>query len=202
MILSLRGNCGDTISRHVFRHSRFYSFAMVVLLAIGLYTGWLFATRNFHEVIAGELYRSAQLRPVDIKKYAGAYHIRSIINLRGANPDAKWYRDEVAEAARLGITHIDFAISSRKMVTRAESLQLIALMRNAPKPLLIHCEAGANRTSLATALYLAAIKKRNEFESELQLSLIYGHVPLWFLRPFAMDRSFDVMEDDFGYSKS
>lgn len=187
------------LTAHVARYKRRY-FAFCALLALGgAYGLQLLITRNFHEVIAGELYRSAQLRPQDIEKYAGAYGIRSIINLRGANPGTGWYDAEVAESARLGIRHIDVPLSSHKIVTRAESLRLIEEMRKAPKPLLIHCEGGANRTSFAAALYLAAIKKRDEFTAELQMSLIYGHFPIWFMGPYAMDRSFDMMEPDFGF---
>ncbi|MFD2031462.1 tyrosine-protein phosphatase [Ancylobacter dichloromethanicus] len=49
-------------------------------------------------------------------------------------------------------------------------------MKDAKKPILIHCQAGADRSGLASALYLAAIKKNSaEAEAEAQLSIRYGH---------------------------
>ncbi|EBV3600022.1 tyrosine protein phosphatase, partial [Salmonella enterica subsp. enterica serovar Virchow] len=37
--------------------------------ALGAYIGWLHATGNFHTVIAGELYRSAQPTARDVDRY-------------------------------------------------------------------------------------------------------------------------------------
>jgi protein tyrosine/serine phosphatase len=35
-------------------------------------------------------------------------------------------------------------------------------MADAPKPLLIHCEHGANRTGLASAIYVGAVRQLSE----------------------------------------
>ena len=64
---------------------------------------------------------------------------------------------ETAAAARLGIAHIDFAMSDRRPLSGADATRLVALMRAAPKPLLIYCRAGSDRTGPAAALYLASV---------------------------------------------
>jgi hypothetical protein len=62
---------------------------------------------------------------------------------------------------------------------------------------LVHCYGGSDRTGLATALYLAAIKHAEESDAESQLSLLYGHLP--FGSATAMDHTFDHVEPLLGY---
>jgi protein tyrosine/serine phosphatase len=165
------------------------------------YAVWSFVLNdNFHSVIPRELYRSAQMTPQEIARYTARYHIRTIINLRGENTGRKWYDDEITASRQLHINHLDFRMSSRHELTREQELHLIALMRDAPKPLLIHCESGANRTSLAAALYVAAVEKGGEFAAETQLSLLYGHLPFHLNQAAAMTDSFEKMEPLFGYN--
>jgi len=71
-------------------------------------------------------------------------------------------------------------------------------MKGAQKPILIHCREGADRTGLASALYLAAIKKAGEAVAEGQLSIRYGHISLPFIPEYAMDRAFETLEPSLG----
>nr|WP_234894951.1 tyrosine-protein phosphatase [Sinorhizobium meliloti] len=60
-------------------------------------------------------------------------------------------------------------------------------MQTAPKPILIHCQAGADRTGLAAMLYLQQIAGIDEEISERQLSVRYGHIGLPYISAaFAM----------------
>lgn len=173
--------------------------ALLTLGVIGAYLGYLQLFGNFAPVIPGELYRSAQPTPARLQSYVERHKIRSIINLRGENEGRDWYDDEVATARELGIVHIDFGISARKELTREKAEQLIDLMRDAPKPLLIHCKAGADRSGLASALYLAALAGQSEAVAEQQLSLYFGHLPLPFIAEQAMDRTFEALEPWLGF---
>ncbi len=66
--------------------------------------------------------------------------------------------------------------------------KLVKLMKEAKKPLLIHCKAGADRTSLASALYLYGTHdKQNPQEA---ISIVYGHFPWLGSKTKAMDESF------------
>ena len=157
---------------------------------------------NFHTVVEGELYRSAQLQSGDIAAYQQQYHIKSIINLRGENTGAEWYDTEVKEAAQAGVTHLNFRMSSKRELSQEQAAQLIAMMHDAPKPLLIHCRAGSDRTGLASALYVAAVSKGGEEAAERQLWLYYGHLPLFFTSAYAMNRSFENLEAYLGFGDS
>lgn len=172
----------------------------ITVVALGL--GALQLTGNFHEVVGAELYRSAQLEPQALERYVKTYAIRSVINLRGSNQGSPWYDAEVQKTAELGVKHIDFRMSSSHALKKDEALELIALMRDAPKPLLIHCRAGADRTGLASALYLAAIAGQSEWQAEKQLWLTYGHVPLCFTGAYAMNDTFESLEPYLGFKDS
>lgn len=168
-------------------------------IAIGGYLGGLQLAGNFHEVKAGELYRSNQPSATQIARYSGEYGIKTIINLRGGNEGDKWYQEEKTAADHLGLTHIDFPMSASKQLTLAESNRLIEIMRDAPKPILIHCRSGADRTGLASVIYLSRIAGEDEDIAENQLSIRYGHIGIPYLSgTYAMDETWSKLETAFG----
>nr|WP_234895009.1 tyrosine-protein phosphatase [Sinorhizobium meliloti] len=107
-----------------------------------------------------------------------------------------WYLQEVEGADRAAITHFDFRLSASKRVSPQQARQLIALLQTAPKPILIHCQAGADRTGMAAMLYLQQIAGIDEEISERQLSVRYGHIGLPYISAaFAMDESWEILEE-------
>ena len=89
-----------------------------------------------------------------LKPFLKKRGIRAIINLRGRNDDLNWWRKETREASELGIAHLDAMLDSRKLPTRAMLVTLIESFDTAPKPFLLKCSGGQDRTSFAAALYL------------------------------------------------
>jgi protein tyrosine/serine phosphatase len=187
--------------RQVTRGFLLFAVLPVALFVGGFYCNML-ATTNFHSVVAGEVYRSSQPSANDIAEFKRQYGIKTIINLRGNNSGRGWYESEIAQAKELDINHIDFKMSADRELTQPQAEELVALMRDAPKPLLIHCQAGADRTGLASALYLAAVAKVSESESEKQMSILYGHISLPISHAYAMDRTFEKLEPWLGFSDS
>lgn len=188
-----------SLTRHCRTALRCLFLSLLVFGSYALFQAW---HNNFHEVIPGELYRSGQFWEGDVQKYTQQDGIRSIINLRGENTGQTWYDNEVREAKQAGVQHIDFRMSSKRVLTRPELLQLIEVMRNAPKPVLIHCNGGANRTSLAVAVYLAAITKADERTAEAQMSIRFGNFPEWLGSQSKMSHNFEMIEDILGYAGS
>jgi protein tyrosine/serine phosphatase len=172
------------------------------VLSAGAYLGSLQLTGNFHAIIPVVIYRSAQPTADDISRYHTIYGIRTIINLRGANPGAPWYRQEATASTRLGITHIDFKMSARDELSQSRASRLIGTLAHAQKPILIHCQAGADRTGLAAALYLAAVDKAGEEAAEAQISIRYGHISIPLSAAYAMDQSFEDLEPWLGIAGS
>jgi protein tyrosine/serine phosphatase len=169
----------------------------------GAYLGCVILSGNFHTVVAGEFYRSAQLTPQRLETYQQLYGIRTIVNLRGANPQSTWYREEVAAAQRLGVAHIDFRMSAKRRFSVDQAQDLLALLKTAPKPILVHCTSGADRSGLIAALYLAGANGAGEHEAEGQLSIRFGHIGIPFVsRAYAMDESWEAFEPWLGFDGS
>ncbi|MBN8979643.1 MAG: dual specificity protein phosphatase family protein [Rhizobiales bacterium] len=176
--------------------------ALAVVIAVGGYLGALQITGNFHPVVAGQLYRSAQPGPADIARYQKDYGIKTIVNLRGENTGSPWYDAEITEAGKLSIAHINFRMSARHELTQVEAAKLIAILDHAEKPILIHCKAGADRSGLASALYVAAVARLGETAAEKQISIRYGHISLPLSAAYAMDRTFEALEPWLGFQGS
>lgn len=164
-------------------------------LCFAAYVGFLQLSGNFHEVIAGELYRSNQPSENQLAAYIKDHGIKTVINLRGENDGSRWYEDEISTAEKFGVSHIDFKMSASHQLDLQRVAQLIDIMRNAPKPILIHCKSGADRTGLASAIYVNRIAGMNEETAEHQLSLRFGHVSLPYVSAgYAMDQSWEAIE--------
>jgi protein tyrosine/serine phosphatase len=130
-----------------------------------------------------------------LQKAVRDHGIKAILNLRGAHPGEPWYDDEVAISRMLGARHYDYGLSARRGVTDNQIADLIAIIRDAPKPLLVHCKSGADRTGLVSALYRFAVEGKGADEADAQLTVFYGHFPYLTSRTRAMDDSFWAFVD-------
>lgn len=164
------------------------------LLLGAAYLAALRLTGNFNTVIDGEFYRSGQITAQQLDDYVERYGIKTIVNLRGVNAGTSWYDKELAESYRLNVNHIDFGLSARRELSVERATDLIAVLRSAPKPILVHCEGGADRSGLASALYLAIVKNWKSEVAEGQLSIRFGHFSLPFIAEYSMNRSFTKLE--------
>ena len=109
---------------------------------------------NFHWVVPGEAARAMQAWAGRLEPFLRKRGIRSIINLRGRNDDLGWWKKETRTASALGIAHLDAMLDSRKLPTKAMLVTLMECFDTAPRPFLLKCSGGQDRTSLAAALYL------------------------------------------------
>jgi len=170
------------------------TWLLIVLIGCGAtplsYFGYLQERGNFHPVSEARVYRSGQLSEDEMIAYLTRYRIRSILNLRGTNHGSDWYEDEVRVARRLGVLHYDYGISANRDVNDGDIKDILDLLARAPKPTLIHCKSGADRTSLVAALYLYAIEGKSPDEASKQFSILYGHFPYFWNSTAAMDRTF------------
>lgn len=176
------------------------AIGIAALLSLVVYATIIVSSNNLHTVVVDELYRSAQPSADDIGRYRRTLGIRTIINLRGKNVGTAWYDQEVRASGTQGVQHVDFRMSARKGLTNAEAWRLITLMRSLPKPILVHCESGADRSGLAAALYLAAVRSTDHRTAADQLSIRYGHINSPLGKGYGMNRTFDAMEASLGYS--
>lgn len=162
---------------------------ILILLAL-FYIGYGLIYGNFHRLDKNG-YRSAQLFSFNMPYYLKEYKIKTVLNLRGEQRGKSWYENEKKITDELNVTLITYKMSSRKYLDFNKSSKLVEILRKSEKPILIHCEGGADRTSLASALYRFAILKESKEEAMEEFSFIYGHIPLIRPKVIAMDRSFN-----------
>ncbi|MGL3605464.1 tyrosine-protein phosphatase [Rhizobium sp. G187] len=171
---------------------------LFLALAFGAYVGILILSGNFHEVLPGRFYRSAQLSGARLGEEIDRYNIRTVINLRGENRGKGWYDDEVAATSAHGATHVDFRMSASRDLTPERTQELLSILKSAEQPILVHCMSGADRTGLASVIFLQQVAGIDEEEAEWQLSPLYGHINLPFLAAYAMDDSWEALEKVLG----
>ncbi len=163
---------------------------LVFIAALSIYVADLIYHANFHVVVNGEVYRSGQMNAEQLARVIQKCGIKSILNLRGENPTASWHQTEIATASRLNVVHYDRSLGSGTPLTLEQMDDLVTLLRQAPKPVLIHCYGGADRSGLVSALYLFAIEHQKSGAADKELSIWFGHVPLIRPKVTAMDDSF------------
>ncbi len=144
---------------------------------------------NFHPITPGESYRSGQPDEHMLAQYKEQYNIKSVLNLRGSHPGESWYEEEMVASAKLNLVHYDVTLSSSQELTDAAVRQLLEVFRTAPRPILIHCQAGADRSGLVAAMWKVVVNKIPKADAKKELSLLYGHIALGENR--AMDRFFE-----------
>jgi protein tyrosine/serine phosphatase len=162
----------------------------VVAASGGGWAGYLRLSGNFHVVDQGAVYRSGQLSGSQFSARIRENGIRTIIDLRGNNAGSPWYDDEVRASDAAGVRHVDFPISASRQLTDQQISRLAGLLTSSPRPILIHCEGGADRTGLASALYKLVVDESPPSEAAAQLSFRYGHFPWFWSGTAAMDLTF------------
>lgn len=124
----------------------------IPLLLAGGFVGVRYGTGNFAEIEPGAYYRSAQLTAGGLARTLRTNQIRTVVNLRGCNPEQDWYRAERAATLAAGATQVDLAMASDLWLSRDQMRTLVDVLRTAERPVLLHCEWGAERTGLASAI--------------------------------------------------
>jgi protein tyrosine/serine phosphatase len=162
---------------------------LLFLFLSGGYAAYILKTGNFHEITQGEAYRSAQLDRDELQHCIKKYNIKTIVNLRGENPDQKWYREEMAVSKEFNVAHYDVSLSASLEPDGKDIRKLMEIFESAPRPVLIHCQAGADRSGLVAAMWKVIVDKETKTSAEKQLTIWHGHIPLG--GTIAMDRFFE-----------
>lgn len=168
-------------------------FCLVGILAAagvcGEWAAWLRVSGNVHEIEPG-VYRSAQLTSARILTFVQAHHIKTVLNLRGANAGQGWYDAEASTVKQAGARLISIRLSADHEPDDATLATVVETLQTADRPILIHCYGGADRAGLASALYELTVAHRPAALAAEQLSFRYGHFPWLTSRTGVMDRAF------------
>lgn len=149
--------------------------ATLVAMISGLVTAHV--RYNFHIVRPGQLYRCGQL-PDDIwETVIRQYGIRTVINLRGRHPERTWYLAETEAAKRHSVQHFDLPIVRHNLPERSAVEQLFHWHKTVPRPVLVHCQSGTDRTSMIVVFWLLLEDDATVEEARGQMGWLFGQVP-------------------------
>ncbi len=151
------------------------------------------STDNFYAVDEGKLYRSAQLSPKRLTQRIKKYGIKTIVNLRDEALTSKVIAQEKVvcnnnNVVFVNIPMVNTFMSKSAITSKAHIRQLLAVYddeKKYPRPLLIHCKAGADRTGEAAAMWVLE-KQRHASRQEAidkalaQLRPKYAHIEVQF----------------------
>ena len=176
------------------RRVRIFIAAVVLLMLLpaGYFGVYMPVQGNFHPITPGEAYRSAKLDRDKLEYYIKKYNIKSIVNLIGEDPRKPWYQEELQVSAEHNIKHYDITLSATQEPTDEDVRKLVEIFQHAPRPVLIHCKGGSDRSGLAAAMWKVIVDKEPKSEARKQLSILYGHLPLG--KTSAMDHFFEQWE--------
>jgi protein tyrosine phosphatase (PTP) superfamily phosphohydrolase (DUF442 family) len=151
---------------------------VVVLISIllSVLVIWL-SWDNYHEVVPGRVYRSAQPSAASLHRRIRADGLRSVLNLRGANPQHGWYQEECAATEAHGIPHFDLAMGTVDVPTGAKLREIITMIDACPKPMLIHCQSGIDRTGVVSAVCILLEEDGSPEKALNQFGWRYGSTP-------------------------
>ncbi len=153
--------------------------SMCLVLGGLLFGSWAFQRYllgNFHAVVPGQVYRSAQPSARQLARWVETHEIRTVVNLRGRNNDKPLFRDELRVLEEMGVNAVVLRFGALDLPPRHHLLELMDTLNSAPRPLLIHCEAGADRTGLASVMAAMAVGGQSYQQALSQISLQYLHV--------------------------
>jgi len=129
---------------------------------------------NFHVVSDGRVYRSAQPTAATLFDAITRLQLKTVLNLRGENPDETWWQNEAAVCRSTGVTLVNLPMSANELPSREMLLALYDAFAGAQYPMLIHCQSGADRTGAAAAIWRMMNGESRE-AAQAELSPAYFH---------------------------
>lgn len=154
--------------------------AILVLIFLATqYSSKFRITKNFYEEDPGRLFRSAQLTESELEEAIAKYKIKTVISLRGEPPSVFGGEPEAVTLARKKILYYHFGLDTDYYPSKEDLNKILDLFHDAPKPILIHCRTGADRTGMLAAIYAIEEMKQSKEVALRQLSIKYWHVRMF-----------------------
>ena len=162
------------------RNRRIHKWIVAISLTMAIGGGiWWHISLNprFSAVIDNQVYRSAQLSASRLDVIIQTYGIRTIIALLGSENGALWYENEKAVAERHQIRMLNIGFGSHELPQYNRLNQLVDALLSAPRPILLHCYRGADRSGMASAIALILNNALSLETIEKQFSWRFGVIP-------------------------
>jgi hypothetical protein len=144
-------------------------------------------------VLPGQVYRCAQLDAATLQWFIKRNNIRTVLNLRGCSDPWPWYLAECRATSGLDVAQEDIGLSAGRLPPVPAVRQIIEILDQSERPLLIHCNKGIDRTGMVSAMALLLYTDVGLDEALGQLGAFRGHLPLG--RTGNIDRFFGLYAD-------
>lgn len=142
------------------------------------FVGYIQWSANLGTVQVGRIFRSGQMSSHVLERVIRERGVKTVLNLRGPNPEESWYRDERSASNGAGASQVDIAMSSCQWMSRAQLREVVRVLETAERPLLIHCQWGSERTSLVSAIAELLREGSTLEEGAAQFSLRHMFLPV------------------------
>ena len=135
--------------------------------------------RNLHAVVPGELYRAAEMSHERLERTIHDKRIATVIDLRNGPPDADVHGlTEADVVVAAGATYVHVPLLTSHLPSKSRLLQLVDVIENARRPVLVHCSSGALRTGVVATIWLISQDGMQPDEARQQLDIRYGYSEL------------------------
>lgn len=161
-------------NRHIHKWITAISLVMIIC---GIIWWHISLNPRFSQVIEKQVYRSAQLSVSRLDAVIQAHGIRTIIALLGSEKGALWYENEKAVAERHQVQLLNIGFGSHELPQYNRLNQLVDALLSAPRPILLHCYRGADRSGMASAIVLILNDDPPLETVEKQFSWRFGVIP-------------------------
>jgi protein tyrosine phosphatase (PTP) superfamily phosphohydrolase (DUF442 family) len=130
---------------------------------------------NFHAVVPGRFYRSAEMSGEALGRLIDEHGIKGVLDLRLSGDDPGPDGETEADvAARHGAEYRNVSMTSSRTSQRTRILRMLDAFDELPTPILVHCTSGSERSGVASAIWLMEKEHRPPSEARGQLALRYG----------------------------
>ena len=129
------------------------------------------SVRPVHE---GQVYRSGQLSAAKLEETIRDKNIKTVVNLRGPDPDSKWYQAEQEVCQKMGVRQVDVQLGSGEP-DRNEVATLLDVYHQADKPILVHSQSRYGSSGFASSLYRAAVLGEPTKDARQELAFWESH---------------------------
>ncbi|HRK36572.1 MAG TPA: tyrosine-protein phosphatase [Candidatus Hydrogenedentes bacterium] len=132
---------------------------------------------NLRPVEREKFYRAGQMGRARLDAVIDRHDIKTVVNLRGANPDELWYQRELVACEANETAHVDLKLTMRRIPEPESLANLVDIIENAEKPILVHCQAGVHRAGTASAVY-RLITGDSVDEARQEFGLFFMNAPI------------------------
>lgn len=156
---------------------RYFNLLLLIALAPNVATSASISVEssaeNWGVVEPGLVYRSKKLTPSNLETRLQKFGIRSILCFDKCSDLEK------RQARKAGVEYFDQTVKITELEL-SDAVRMVETLERAPKPVLIHCKAGADRTGMAATLYYYAFRGMPMHQAiQTGLRLRYGHLGEW-----------------------